>query len=271
MINRRVTRTVLGGTEQTLKTGSINSDTLAFSLADTDEFFIGFHAPFASRFFKMGSVVNAEASTISLDYWDGSAWTPVDDLVDQTAVGGAAFAQSGFISWVNPGDWKKRSLTGVDADVELFWVRLKVSAQLTALVTLQAVLNLFSDDNGLRALYPELVSDSRYLPANRTDFIEQHQAAKDQIVLRLKQRKLITDESQVIDVNAVWAAAVHACAWIILSPIANNDVKREMAEEARKNMEKEVAQTYLGIDQNSDGVVSEAERKSLSETAVFRR
>jgi len=270
MINRRVTRTIYDTLETTDVTNSLTSTPLTFALLTTTYFYVGFHGHFAARYFNM-NVVNVVSSVLTVEYWNGSAWTAVDDLLDQTSLGGATFGQSGFISWSNKTDWVKRSLTGVDLDVELYWVRMSVSVNLTAGCKLQSVLNLFSDNGILKAYYPELVSDTRYLPSGQTNFLPQHIAAKDLIVLRCKQRKLITDESQIIDINSVAIAAAHACAWIILSPIANTEAKAEMADAADKKFMKEIEQLLLDVDANSDGVVTEAERRALSQPFITRR
>ena len=272
MLNRRVTRTILGTTETTSKTVSPNADTVAFALVTTSEFYVGFHGPFASRYFQMGSTVNAVASVLTVSYWDGSAWTAVDDLLDQTSVAGATFAQSGFISWEPPTGWSKRALTGVDSDIELYWVKLTVSANFTAGTVLQSVLNLFCDDATVRAYYPELITDTGYLPSSRTNFLEQYEAAKNLVVLRLKQRRLIDDESQILDPNEVAVAAVHAFAWIILNPIARTDEQRSVADEALKNFNKEIGSTALSVDQDKSGTISDAERAAtISTPRIWRR
>lgn len=268
MLNRRITRTLLAGVEKTDFTASINADALALALVPASLFYIGYHAPFASRFFKM-KTVNTAASVLSIKYWNGSAFVAVTDLIDQTKVAGKTLAQSGFISWTNPGDWQKSAVTGLAE--ELFWVKVEVSADLFASTELEAILNLFSDDGGLRALYPQLVNDVRWLPTGRTDFFEQHQAAKDHVVLSLKQRKLITDESQIIDINSVWNAAVHACAVAIIHPRATSDESKELLERAIAERDDALAETYLDVDQNKDGKVDQAERSSISTTTVLRR
>lgn len=271
MLNRRITRVVLNTTEVTEKANSINSDPLVLNIDETAAVYIGYHLPFASRYFYV-TVANAVAATsLTVEYWNGSAWTAVDDLIDQTSSGGITLAQSGFISWQNPGDWQPSAQTGVDADVELYWIRLKVNDQITATTAVQAILNLFSDDNMLRAYYPELITDTRYLPASRTNFLEQHQMAKDLVVLRLKQRKVIEEEGQVIDVNEVAVAATHACAWMILNPIATSDETRAQRDDAQKNFDNEISLLNFSVDENKDGAVSSSERDSIRSMRIYRR
>lgn len=255
LIRRNVTRTIKNSTETTAQSSTPASSALAFNLQTTDAFYVGYNKPFACRHFNL-AVVNSVSSTVSVKYWDGTTWTAVEDLVDQTT----GFTASGFISWVNANDWTLYALTPV-TDVELYWVKITVSVNLHASTSLQSVLNLFSDDNLLRAYYPELITDTRYLPSSRTDFMEQYLAAKDLVVTRLKQSRILDDESQIIDPNEVAVAATHAAAWIIQSPIARAEGDREAADKAYSQMEAELKLVRFDLDLDNTGIIEEVEKE----------
>jgi hypothetical protein len=155
---------------------------------------------------------------------------------------------------------------------ELYWVRVSVSANLSAGTTLQSCLNLFSSDEMLRVYYPWLVSDTRFLPTGRSNFLEQHVAAKDLAVKHLRDRRVIEDESQVINPEVVSPAAIHAAAYLILLPVATSDAYRQLRDDAMKMFVSEIGQTILSTDQNRDGVVDEEERRDvISSIFVVRR
>lgn len=270
MINRRVTRVLQGSTEITGFLTRPNSANKVVALTTSDFLYLGFHGQFSSRYFQVG-VANAVVSTLSVQYWNGSAWNAVDDLVDQTSVGGAAFAQSGFISWENKSDWVKSTQTGLDADVSLYWVRLSVSANLTGTTALKSILSIYSDDTLLAAYFPELVSDTNYLPSGKVNFLDQHVAAKDMVVLRLKQRKLIDDEAQVIDANDVAIAATYACAKLILQPIATSEASQALLAMSAAGFDAEISKVTFEVDQDADGIVSDAERTQSLDVWVSRR
>lgn len=265
MIRRRITRTILNTTEITKETKDPNADTAAFVLTTTDKFYVGFHGPFASRYFTMGTA-NTNSSVLSVKYWDGSAFVAVEDLVDETE----GMSRNGWLHWQNKTDWVAVEQSPIN-DVKLYWIEVTTDADFSAGTTIQSVMNLYSDDILLRAYYPELVDDPRYLPPGRTDFLEQHLAAHDMVALRLQQRRLIDDESQIIDINEVAIAAVHAVAWILLRPIATSDEAREQAATAEKNFNDEIGQLSLGVDLNKDGTVSTVERSDFGEVRVVRR
>lgn len=266
MLNRNVTRVIKNSTEVTYYTNTPSSGTTTWNLATTDAVYIGFQGKFSSRYFQLGTV-NSVANTLSVYYWDGSQYTAVQDLIDQTL----GFTQSGFISWTNAADWKDHNQSGTDSNLSLFWIKIVVGANLSAGTTLQAILNLFCDDSMVSAYYPEIISDTRYLPSGKTNWLEQYLAAKDLVVLRLVQRKVIENESQIIDINSVATAATHAAAFLILSVIATNDLMRERAKDAYDKFHYEISQTNFDVDVNNDGIISSTERSMTSTGFIARR
>lgn len=271
MINRRVTRVVLNTTEITDFLVNPNSPNYVAGLTTTDELFIGFHGKFASRFIQIGTVPNAASAVLSVEYWNGTTWAAVDDLLDQTSVGGKPLARSGFVSWVNKPDWVASIRADIDPDVSLFWVRLKVSADLTLNATLSSVLNTFCDDTLLRAYFPELITDSNYLPVGQENFLPQYIEAKNLVVLRLKQRKEIQHESDIIDVNDVSIAATYASAMLILQSIATSDDVEKLLAIATKGFNNELDEIDFSVDENGDGIIDDPERTQSSSVWVSRR
>lgn len=271
MINRRVTRVVLNTAEITGFLSAANGADYVLALDTPDALYLGFQGKFASRYIQVGTAPNDVASDLSVEYWDGSTWNGVDDLVDQTSVGGVTLAQSGFISWQNKEDWKASSQAGVDLDIELYWVKLTVSVALNVATTIKSILNIYSDDTLLRMYFPELISDANYLPSGKTNFLDQHIAAKDLVVLRLKQRKIIESEAQIIEANDVSIAAVYAAAMLLLQPIATSESTKTLLEMAKEGFDSEISKVSFAVDSNESGLISDAERVQNLSVKVIRR
>jgi hypothetical protein len=270
MINRRVTRVLLNANEVTEFLITANGTNYVFPLATTDTLYVGFHGKFSARYFQVG-VANTVVADLTVEYWDGTTWQFVDDFIDQTSVGGKPFAQSGYLSWANKTDWTASNQAGTDADLMLYWVRIKTTVNLDILTALKSILNIYSDDNLLRAYFPELISDANYLPAGKTNFLDQHIGAKDLVVLRLKQRKIINDEFQIIESNDVAIAAVYAAAMLILQPIATSPDTKAILDTAKQGFDDEIGRVSFQVDANEDGVVSDYERVQLTSVKVVRR
>lgn len=273
MINRNITRVILDSTEVTDKTKSVSSKPLALAMTSSDYLYLGFKQPFTTRYFQF-ETPNTTALTLSAEFWNGQTWLSVEDFVDETS----GFTQSGFISWMNMGRWMYSNQAPISPvytydsyamDLKYYWLRLKTSGTLSAGTSLQSIVNLFCDDTLFSVYYPDLLSDSRYLPTNRSNFMEQYLAAKDYVVRRMRQMGKITDEGDILDVTDVAVAACHATAYIILNPIARDQESRDTANAALKACEAELARGTQTVDTNKDGVLEQAEK--FSGTSFMKR
>jgi hypothetical protein len=125
------------------------------TFANGGAYFIGSHVPFRGIAVVAGGTVNAVASVLTVEYWNGSVWTAVAGKSDGTAAAGATFGQTGNITFNVPTDWAATQLSSIAPRVPLsnaqiapdqqrntyfpqgaarpnYWLRLTVSAALTA-------------------------------------------------------------------------------------------------------------------------------------------
>ena len=77
-----------------------SSATLDFETS-TDYLYLGSDLPFNNRYLYV-STANDQAAILSIEYWTGTAWKAVEDVIDETSVSGVSLAQSGTISWQMP-------------------------------------------------------------------------------------------------------------------------------------------------------------------------
>lgn len=112
------------------------------TVANGDWFVIGADLQFRKVLLQVDSVngvptanVNTNASVLTVEYWNGSAWTAVDNLTDGSSFGGKTISVNGLITYNFPNDWVKSTIDGVEA----YHIRLSVSAVLSASVLLDGV------------------------------------------------------------------------------------------------------------------------------------
>lgn len=86
------------------------STTIMDSRAAGDRFYLCFSDIVGGVYVDIASV-NGNASVLTVNYWNGAAWTDITDT-DNTASGGASFAQDGTITWTAPTDWVAASYGG---------------------------------------------------------------------------------------------------------------------------------------------------------------
>uniref|UniRef100_A0A6M3JBH7 Uncharacterized protein n=1 Tax=viral metagenome TaxID=1070528 RepID=A0A6M3JBH7_9ZZZZ len=90
----------------------------------------------------LGSTVNAVASVLTVEYYNGQAWTAVANLADGTAVTGVTLAKDGVIHFDPPYNVEMVTVNSMAC----YWLRLKVSVNLTAAVEINEI-HLQREDN----------------------------------------------------------------------------------------------------------------------------
>lgn len=261
MIYRKSTRVVrknntgATATEISQYTRDVDSAVVPIPLETTGFLYLGYHEPFTTRYFAMGTA-NAQTGDLTVEFYKNSTtWEAVEDLVDLTA----HFTQSGFLSWQNPGTWQNHKMSPI-SDVELYWLRISVGANLDAGTTLKAIVNMFCDENDVNDLYPHLIQDSNWLPSGVTSRLPLLHRAKDEVVRRLKKSHVITDESMILDINEVSTACVHAYAYLAYLPRAHSSEEAmERMKTAKDAMKDALSQVTLSMDVDNSGTIDDDE------------
>ncbi|MDP2662624.1 MAG: hypothetical protein Q8R28_18050 [Dehalococcoidia bacterium] len=122
-------------------TGSVTAMTSA------DELYLFPATPQRIRGFYVnvdGSNVNANASTMTVNYWNGTAWADTS-ATDGTASGGATLAQDGEVLWTLPSDEAVHT-TGVNG-IKGYIYQIVVSATLSADTAIEELILLHQNVN----------------------------------------------------------------------------------------------------------------------------
>jgi hypothetical protein len=241
----------------------------------TDYLYIGSDLPFNHRYFEV-STANANTSAISVEIWDGNAWNAAVDVIDQTSSGGKTLAQSGYISWVTDRDnsWGQESTTEDIAALatlkiyDLFWVRFKVSANLSANTALQYVGHRFANDDDLGGYYPDLVQSAVMdaFETGKTNWSEQHFLAAEEIIQDIRKARIAWNANQILGWEQFNLAAVHKVAANIM--FAFGDDYKDNRAEALKQYKDALNLKVFAIDANEDGHKTESETRDHK--GIFR-
>lgn len=134
------------------------------TFANGDFLLVGAHQPFRGVDVTIVNA-NGNASVLSVNYWNGSAWTNITPT-DGTTSGGATLAINGRVTWTTPTAWVAARLrgeiyqatgvpTGCPYDMEpLYWTRWSVSAALDSSVSVSQMLAMYRDTT-----YAEIPTD----------------------------------------------------------------------------------------------------------------
>lgn len=123
--------------------------------AATNYIYVGSHLPFRGVRVLVGNT-NSTASVLTVNYWNGSAWTDTS-ATDGTINTGATFGQNGNVTWTVPTAWVKTSLAtiatpapaaGVAHRLEpMYWTRWQASVQFDASVTATSFISMGRSTN----------------------------------------------------------------------------------------------------------------------------
>jgi hypothetical protein len=168
-------------------------------LETTDYWYVGYDMRFHTLTVDVASA-NAAASVLTAEIWDGYAWTAVT-ITDGTISGGKTLGKDGDITLTVPVNWQRGAGTITQLDSNLFWIRFKVSANLTATTALGG---LTLDGNG-------------YVPSEARHYIDLHEvnddsASASRFTLRALGRLYVGHNKRfnVLDVDIETANAVAA-------------------------------------------------------------
>jgi hypothetical protein len=257
-------------TDNKVALGQPAFNTASITLDTPDFIYIGYYKPVNQLYMDI-TTPNTTASTTSLEYWDGSAWTAIQDID-----GTLGLTRSGLIQWEALSDW---AATTVDSTSK-FWVRISTDTIHTA-----AVYNFigltFSDDNDLLMQIPYIL-DSSMLSGEASHF-KYHIAARDRIVQRLTNKGYTKTDSSgdlqsitawdLLDTGEVRQAATQMALHLIYFNASDSleDHWMEKADKFLQSYESLITMARLSIDVDDDGIKDDTENKARSyQTRMYK-
>lgn len=127
--------------------GNVNTSVTRTVTSD-DYLYIGDDAKFDGLRYNL-TTGNANAATLTWEYWNGSVWLALTVSSDATIVAGKPLAQDGDVAFTRPADWATTSVNGATR----YWVRIRPSANLSPVefVELSVIQSAWSP-SGVRAV-----------------------------------------------------------------------------------------------------------------------
>lgn len=220
-----------------------NDTVPAAFVAATDYLYVGQYYPFNNVYFEL-SVANTNAASLSIEYWDSRQWRSAVDILDATKSAGVTLARNGVIqfspdidfNWTQVRDTTKQDtpphLQGREM-YDLYWIRIKASADLSAGTVLKRVGYSFTTNAMLSGIDPEI---NQYLTpwggASKLNWDEQIQLASLHLVADLRGRGIVVHAGNILRFDDVALAAAYRTLALIYGPLGQAfDSRRKMALE----------------------------------------
>lgn len=211
--------------------------------------------PFDALYIEMGAQPNNVASTMAVEYYDGSAWVDVSNLSDDTL----CFNRSGFVQFDKPEDWE----TVLVGSHTQYFIRIAPSVNTRNNMHIQGMNILFSDDQDLNGVYPGIIS---YLNNTETSFVLRHENSRNLIVQDIRNRGFTKkpagisgyeqlDEWDFLRIEECKQWSVYLTLSNIFSSLQSNDsdMYKEKADDYQQKADLYKAAFYLTLDKNDNG------------------
>lgn len=241
-------------------------------VAAEDSIYVGFEKPISVFYIEMGTV-NTTSPSLTLKYYNGTSFTDVDGLHDDTN----GLKRSGFVRWDrNQTDEAKTTVNSV----ETYWYKMDLSIDSSAMV-INGLNIVFSDDQDLKR---ELFEINRYLPSNESSHILSHVAARDEIIQELRadgkyKEDLSTGRLKditafdLLDISQVKLASTYLALSKIFFSVSDDsdDIYMEKHNRYRSLYNKSMKTMYLNIDEDNDGISDIEEELAPFSPKLIRR
>lgn len=237
---------------------SYGRDSFLLPMTTSDYLYFGKEKNFPMIFIEM-AVANNIANTLTIEYYNGTAWTSLE-VIDDTK----GLTRSGSIQFDMPSDWAETTVGGFTNT----WIRIKPSEDLLSTTAVQGINILFSDDLDLEGIYPGV---RNYMASTEASYVLRHEAARNDIVQAIRNRGFIKHDSlgnsldydawDFLDYEQVGRWSTYLVLKNIFSSLQSKEdgLYKQKAEEYSKEASDAEVAFYLTLDKNNDGKKTENE------------
>lgn len=257
------------GTITDISLGLQEDASVTFEVVGTQDYlYVAQSMPFNNLFVEIHTA-NTNASVVSVDLWDGKAWTPAVDVLDGSALSGKSLARDGVIQFQPDRDefWEKVEDTrdeptafGLQSSVviyDCYFARFKFSADLSAGTKLKKIGYAFCNDEQLEGVDPEIDNYLTSWDAAKTDWVEQILVASLHLITDLKARGWISHPGQVLRLDDVSMAAAYRTLALIYNKLGSGFEGQR--DDALKQYNDLLSVKRFTFDQDGDGQVGRGE------------
>jgi len=254
---------------------SFGRDAFACVLNSTEDYlYFGRDKKFPMVYVEMGTA-NTTANTLTIQYWNGTAWASLAGLIDDTK----GFTRSGAIQWdLEQATWTSNA---VNSETK-YWIRIRPGSNLSAGTTVQGMNIIFSDDQDIKGIYPAVTN---YLMTGESTFILRHESARDDIVQSIRNdghAKLTLGDGTIENIEPwdflqyeeVRRWSTYLVMENIFSSLQSTEdgMYAQKAEEYRSKAAEAKQLFFLSLDKDDDGTLDETEKTAnFSQARFFRR
>lgn len=242
-----------------------NNKTAAIVFDEGDYLYISSFLPFNHKYFGLSSPSDSNR-TATIELLNAPAeWDEVVDTLDYTN----GMQANGVIQWtpnydknwgmVSDSSREIPALVNGPTIYDSYWMR--ISFPVGSDFTLNYIGQKFSSDSDLYMEYPQLQNTTilNSWKVGKTDWNDQHLLAATYIAKTLKQRNIVINDNQILDIASLRNPSVHKAAQIIFSGLGARNYAEEI-KLAAQCFEAAMTQDKFRTDTNANARLDRSER-----------
>lgn len=248
-------------------------DPFTLTLHNTQDYlYFGYEKPINAVYFSF-ETANTVTNTLTFEFWNGTAWTAVEDSHDDTI----GWTRDGYLRWQR----NQTDQASIEVDsITKFFYRLRPSVEHSATI-IRGLSIVFSDDQDLKNEFFEI---DQFFPGTETSHIVSHVSARNEIIQKIRndgrtKTNLNTGVHKNINMWDLLEAEDirQAATFLTLSKIflklsdAPDDIYSARANIYRGRYNKSIALFFLELDVDDDGLKDRFEELGPVTPILVRR
>lgn len=220
-----------------------------------------------NNIFIWNKVPNDVAANLKVEYWDGTNWRMMVDLLDETSVAGKTMARSGLVifspdpdhDWAIVDKSEKIAELNTVKIYDSYWLRISSSAAVNVLTELKEVSYCFAKSDLIDDLDLEVKQYQDEFEATKTEWIKELVMASKMVVMDLKRNNIVSNQGQLLKIEDVSLATAYRALMIIYRHLGRSFLDK-MAS-AQKDYDKAMSFKSFVVDKNKNARVDYEEKE----------
>lgn len=243
-------------------------------LSPTNYLYVSQPHPF-NNFHVWNKVPNDVASKIQVEYWDGTSWRMVVDIIDVTSQGGKTLSRSGVVIFTPDPDKQWQAIDKSDEIAELstlkiydsYWLRVSTDNAINVASEIEELSFCFATSDLIPDLDFEVEQYKASFYEGKSDWTEELMTASKMVIDDLKKHNVIRERGQLLKIEELALPTVYRALMIIYKHIGRSFL--EKLNDTRKDYERSLAFGNFTLDKNKNASV-DPEEKSQKQNRIIR-
>ncbi len=234
-------------------------------LSSTNYLYIAQPHPF-NNFHVWKKVANDSVAKIKVEYWDGTIWRSMVDVIDVTSIGGKTLARSGVVIFTPDPDKQWEAIDKSEKVSELstlkiydsYWLRVSTDNPINVNSSIEELSFCFAKSDSIADLDFEVEQYKEAFYEGKTDWTEELMLASKIVIDDLKKHNVIKDRGQLIKIEELALPTSYRALMVIYKHLGKSFLDK--LSDTRKDYDRSLSFGNFTVDKNKNANIDEEEK-----------